>query len=266
MSRIQLDSEAASAIKDRLASLNQQQGDLFSKLHGYIDAANSAWDGALADTCRERQASIKLDTTAITEMFTQYINAFDAAVQELVEAEREVASRMNTGQSTASGAASSGIVGVTAGMTTHPNEKKQISSANLNGSTYKEYRGEIDSRCKKQCVGYAKGRAGEVLGITFEAGWRDKADGRIVKGNDGMYVTKYYPPEAESVQANSIADFDGHVVFIEDVWVDESGVMQVTFSEANWGNHVDGNPYTLPIDRFMKRGDGLRKIIHYEKV
>lgn len=141
MSLIQLDSQAALAIKDELANLHQQQVDLFAKMNGYIDAANAVWSGALADACKARQASIKLDVGTIGDMFDRYIAALDSGIQDLVAREKEVVQRMAAEQAATAGVVAGGVAAaaVTAGGSVRPVQGGSITSwpsASHNGVDY----------------------------------------------------------------------------------------------------------------------------------
>ncbi|MDR2176157.1 MAG: CHAP domain-containing protein, partial [Synergistaceae bacterium] len=182
------------------------------------------------------------------------------------------------------GTAAAGAAGAAAGGGIPSNGPANISAPNLNGAAYAEYRGE-NGNYFYQCVGYAKGRLQENLGISLGS-WGNGGDavsnlnkqyaGKTVKGLDGSeYSVEYCTPD--NIKAGSIASFNsansaGHVVYVEDVWTDAEGTQWVRFSEANADNRSDGGgsdgkilpPMTL--DDFKNYQNGLKDLLHFEKV
>lgn len=231
MGRIQLESEAALAIMHELTNLNQQQFDLFARMNGYIDTANAAWDGALADACKTRQASIKLDTGAITEMFNQYLGALDSGIQFLINAEKAVALKMSV-----AGSAILANLALT-----------DYTTANIS------YRGGY----KGQCTWYAYGRFQELTGVSLPTARHAKYWLEENRNFDQVTVTD----GAENIVYPSIAvatsggGGNGHVMIIEHVEVDESGnPINVFFTEANNSAvKPDGKAQVLPYDEFIAK-------------
>jgi len=167
-----------------------------------------------------------------------------------------------------------------------PIAPRELIPVDLNSRFYNEYRTGFTAAngtvYKFQCVAYAKGRTHELLGITFDRAWgigKDVAknlkdlDGEVIVGYSGTYQIVYYG--AETVIAPSVVSFnsilpDGHVVFVEDVWID-NGVIYVKYSEANAngkseGGGDDGLFQILTLDEFREYQNGLIDGIHFERV
>ena len=172
-----------------------------------------------------------------------------------------------------------------------PSGPKEVSPPNLNESSYSEYRNGFTSENGKQwryqCVGYAKGRLQENLGVSLGAWgdggkaastlWDRYKDNPVISGKDGSYKIELC--SADNVKAPSIASFnpilpsnpEGHVVYIEDVWQDENGVTMVKYSEANAdgkgdGGGTDGQLQTVTLAEFKNYHNGVNNMLHFEKV
>jgi len=164
--------------------------------------------------------------------------------------------------------------------------REEIIPVDLNSRYYNEYRmgfATSDGTVYRfQCVAYVKGRTHELLGLVLDRAWgvgKDVAknlkdlDGEIVYGLYEDFRIVYY--DSGTLKPHSVASFnsvlpDGHVVFVEDIWI-ENGVVYVMFSEANAngkseGGGTDGLFQILTLDEFKVYQGGLIDSIHFESI
>jgi hypothetical protein len=90
----------------------------------------------------------------------------------------------------------------------------------------------VDGKEHMNCVYYARARAMEANGLSSYAA--------VGSGSQ--------------IQANSIAHFPGHDVFIENVVYENGQPSQVVFTESNWGGTADGHQVSMSYSEFVKRG------------
>jgi uncharacterized protein YukE len=239
------------------------------------------FSGTLPELLTQRLLDMKKKHEALYEKISQYSEKIDFAADNYDWSDQEIAGwagRLGVGVGTLVGG---GVVGSTS------TGASEISGPDLNGSAYAEYRDGFIQEGKKyayQCVGYAKGRLKERLGIDLGS-WGDggvaasnlgsKYGGKTVAGSDGSYMVEYCTPD--NIKPNSIASFNpvsgypgGHVMYVEDVWTDADGTTWVKYSEANKdgkgdGGGSDGVPQTMKLNDFKNYHNGLKDLVHFEK-
>ncbi|MDR1132519.1 MAG: hypothetical protein LBL05_00060 [Synergistaceae bacterium] len=135
-----------------------------------------------------------------------------------------------TGQTTAGTVASPSTSSNGANLTAQ-NMGSKYYSQNLSGVP-RTLINDYDGKEHMNCVYYARSRAMEANGL----------DAYSPKGS------------GSEIQANSIAHFPGHDVFIENVERDASGQpTKVVFTESNWGGAADGHRVEMSYSEFVNR-------------
>jgi surface antigen len=249
------------------------------------------FNGTLPELLTQRLLDMKKKHEALYEKIAQYSEKIDYAADNYDWSDQEIAGwagRLNVGVGVLVGGAVTGPGGGNPVTQPAPTAPSTISDPNLNGSAYKEYReGFVADDGKHyafQCVGYVKGRLQETLGVNLGVPWGNGGDaasnlgnrfsGNTVSGRDGLYSAEYCTPD--NIKPGSIASFNtgqpaGHVVYVEDVWKDADGATWVKYSEANAdakgdGGGTDGILQSVKIDDFRNLYNGLKDLLHFEKV
>jgi uncharacterized protein YukE len=242
------------------------------------------FSGTLPELLTQRLLDMKKKHEALYEKIAQYSEKIDYAAENYDWSDQEIAGWANR-----LGVSAGALAGGAAASGTNATGPSTIPNPDLSGAAYQEYRDGVvfeGVRYRYQCVGYAKGRLAEKLGITLGS-WGDGGDAvsnlakryknvTTVSGRDGEYSLEYCTPD--NIKAGSIASFNdmpgnsaGHVVYVEDVWTDADGITRVKFSEANAdgkgnGGGNDGEIQTVTLDEFKNYHNGLKDLLHFEKV
>jgi len=113
----------------------------------------------------------------------------------------------------------------------------------LNKLPYRNYYDTDRLNCTFYCYGrYMEKTGNELNGCVGNAGnWLSQAEANGI-------------PIGSEVRSDSIAVFTGgygHVVYIEEVFIDENGKKMINFSECNWGTTEDGVIYTMSYEDFI---------------
>jgi hypothetical protein len=142
-------------------------------------------------------------------------------------------SAQSTGGETVVGAADSSPASPGSVNLTTQDMNSKYYSQNLSGVP-KTLINSYDGKEHMNCVYYARSRAMEANGL----------DAYSPKGS------------GSDIQANSIAHFPGHDVFVEQVERDAGGQpTTVVFTESNWGGTTDGHRVEMPYSEFINRSN-----------
>jgi len=262
MAQLMLRPDEARAIQSQLDGLNHHQFAITSSLNNYLDEIQSLWSGEVPAAFTNRLANTRKNAVIITDIMNTYIENLGFAINTLEEADRRLAEekqreaearqREEARQRPQSGPGSTtdapvGAIG---------NGAASIVAANLNSNFYTRptnifpYRYFFDTG-RINCTFFAYGRYMERTGNRLTG----------VTGNAGLWLTQARASGRATgyeVRTNSVAVFTGggwgHVVFIEDVFRNETGNLMISFSEGNFPPRVCGAIDTMSYDDFI----GLR--------
>jgi surface antigen len=230
LGRIQLQTDAARAVRDKLAELNRRQSDTFDALNNHIGGMSVSWAGEIADAIELRFMNRKKYAVNIAEIMDRYIEALSFAVNELEEADRLAAEQMRQEEERASQAAAvaAGGAGVAAVQVNQHMSRDSASFSQSGGNPFE----------RGQCTWYAWGRVNEITGknINFS-----QNTGRHAKNWPSLITNSVEKsiPERGFAMVDTTGQF-GHVAVVESVESLPNGDYRILFSEANW----DGSVYT----------------------
>ena len=237
MGNIMLKTEEARDIKNKLATLNKQQQDIYNSLNSKINEMNGAWTGEIPGACANRLLNTKTYALTITTTMDRYVAALDSAVRDLEEADRRIAEQAK--QAAAAAAAAAGTAGAAAGATGAAAQSGQ--QIPRDSAAYSANGGNPFAR--GQCTWYAWGRVKEITGknVNFSRDW-----GRDAKNWPSLITNgvKKSVPESGCVMVNTSGQY-GHVAVVERVESLPNGDYRIFYSEANNdGDVYNENPET----------------------
>lgn len=125
MGKIMLQPDAARAVRDSLARLNQEQTDIYCTLVSQFDSLSLNWSGEMADACAERLKFTNQYALSITKMMDEYIGNLNYAITELERADENAAKQNTPLNETAVGAAAGAGIGAGLAANTGTNTSGQ---------------------------------------------------------------------------------------------------------------------------------------------
>jgi len=278
--------DQAGKMREKIA----QQERLYRDIRSQVQNITSVWKGKSQSAFWASFDARDKQLGKFAEDMETFAQLMQTAAEEHDHSETYRTKLMQQGVTVGSVAvAGAGVVGVAAvgvaQMCTAPNyanAPQTLFAPNLNGNSYSEYNNGAwfdGVLYKRQCVGYAKGRLSEQYGIQPKGGWGGGGDAAAniainnatVQGRDGAYQV-IHSTNTDGLRAGSVVSFgptesnsSGHVVFVEDVWRDSSGAVQVKFTEANVGG-ADGVFKTLPLNGFTGLPGGMTDFVYFDKL
>ncbi|GHS95043.1 hypothetical protein AGMMS50276_09270 [Synergistales bacterium] len=220
-----------------------------------IDKTASAmgpdFSGKLPNILLQNILNMKTKFDAMHENLTQYSTFLSHAANAYENTDKVLARAMGDGARTVITPGGNNGVGEVILGGNAPNGSPNLAAPNMNSRYYSLPASALNaitptgtnkwsSREHMDCVYYAHARAMEV----------NQLETYTTQGTGG------------DIQANSVARFPGHSVFIENVEYENGQPSRVTFTESNWADQEDGHQTTMSFEEFSNRGGANNNITY----